>query len=619
MRETWALPDSYLMSIGLIGKNKFYLVAALLAVLAIGLHVSLAQPQDSANDTINPKRITEAVFHILKSGTIKVSGGLASANLTISVPQKGIESLKVIADKWKFINDSNGNTVLLLEWGNSAGDLKYSVDMSIRNSAVYTPMKKIGSGDSYLKANSQITFNDKMRDVAFPYSKSLEKAAELAMFVHNYIKYDLSLVGESKPSDWVMDNKRGVCVEYANLLSSLLKISGIPSRYVVGYAYSSVENKLVGHAWVEILAEDGTWIPLDPTWNEAGYLDATHVATAYQQDSNQTETFTYTTSGGKAEWARNPDTLELADYSESDVSQIKLRAGALNPEEKGYIIANITTGTCMISELRLNSCAGEDATEVLAVYSPAKEIFSCGNRELYWFFNVSRGLQDGFMYSCPVKLYSQTGSLAERPIVISGRTKTYGTPSISGPGTAATGQTFSLFANSKSKFIFYNDALGIHEDTEWALSFSKPSDSTFYLYSEGGLDVKTIKTAREREFNVDVLLPENATEGSNVTVSVRISNVAGSARAAAVTVAFGEATKKQTVTTSSGSASVANFTFIGVPAGRQEVHVSVIGNGIYTYDSVAEVTPLVPAAAPGTDILTGILSAILSFLHGIFG
>ena len=133
--------------------------------------------------------------------------------------------------------------------------------------------KAIGFDATYLKENDQVRFTPELRKTAFPFERSLKRAAELAIWVNNYIYYDLGLVGELKPSDWVYENRRGVCVEYANLLSALLKISGIPTRYVVGYAYSSVESKLIGHAWVEILASDGSWIPLDPTWLEAGYLD----------------------------------------------------------------------------------------------------------------------------------------------------------------------------------------------------------------------------------------------------------------------------------------------------------------------------------------------------------
>ncbi|MBS3053993.1 MAG: transglutaminase domain-containing protein [Candidatus Aenigmarchaeota archaeon] len=582
--------------------------AALLIALLLLLPFSLAE------DSINAKRITDATFHIVKSGTIKVGDSFDSANLTVSVPQKGIQSLKVNAQSWRFINDSNGNRVLLLEWKSRSADVTYEVDMTVKNKAIYTSMKKLGSSDAYLKPNSQITFNDKMRDAAFPYERTMERAAGLAIFVHDYLTYDLSLAGELKPSDWVMENRRGVCVEFANLLSSLLKISGIPTRYAIGYAYSSVENKLVGHTWVEILAEDGTWIPIDPTWNQAGYLDATHVVTAYQQDANQSETFTYTTSGGKSEWQRNDDVLELADYAESDVSHIRIETQSVSAGEKGYMQANITTGTCMIAELRMNACAGEDGS-VLDIYDPLKEIFACASREVYWFFNVSENLKPGFAYSCPVTIYSQTGSSAGKTIGISGERKHYETPSISGPGTVFTGEKFSLAADPPDGFIFYNDELGRNAAREWPLSFSRPGDNVFYMYAGGGLDVKTVSASREREFSVSVGMPENASEG-NVTISVGVTNVANSSRAAMISVTLGSGSKKQTLAINSGRSAQANFTF-ALAGGRYPVQVSVAANGIYSYDGMLEVKGNPPENAG--DIISSIFAFFESLLRGVFG
>ncbi|MBI4018959.1 MAG: transglutaminase domain-containing protein [Candidatus Aenigmarchaeota archaeon] len=582
--------------------------AALLIALLLCLPFSLAE------ESINPKRITEATFHIIKSGTIKMNGGIASANLTVSIPQKGIESLKVDAENWRLINDSNGNRLLLLEWGSRSADVPYKVEITVKNNAIYTSMKKLGSNDAYLKGNAQITFNDKMRDAAFPYERTLTRASQLAMFVHDYLTYDLSLAGELKPSDWVMDNRRGVCVEFANLLSSLLKISGIPTRYVIGYAYSSIENKLVGHTWVEILAEDGTWIPIDPTWNQVGYLDATHVVTAYQQDANQSETFTYSTYGGKAEWVRNDDVLDLADYSESDVSHIRIETKDFNAGEKGYIKANITTGTCMIAELRMNACASEGG-QVLLPYEPSKKVFACGSRELYWFFNVSESLKPTFVYSCPVTIYSQTGSSAQKTISISGEEKVYATPSISGPETAATGEKIYLVADSEEDFIFYNDDLGASTIKEWEFSFPRPGNNVFYLYSDGGLDIKTVKVSREREFIINVRMPENASEG-NVTISIGVTNIANSSRTAVVSVALGSNSKKQDITINSGRNAQANFTFAAT-GGKHAVQVSVASNGIYSYDGILEIKSNAPEG--NGNIISAILAFFESLLKGIFG
>lgn len=54
----------------------------------------------------------------------------------------------------------------------------------------------------------------------------------------------------------------GVCQDYAHILITLLKLAGIPARYVVGL----MEGEGQSHAWVEA-ACSGKWIGIDPTHN----------------------------------------------------------------------------------------------------------------------------------------------------------------------------------------------------------------------------------------------------------------------------------------------------------------------------------------------------------------
>lgn len=62
----------------------------------------------------------------------------------------------------------------------------------------------------------------------------------------------------------------GVCQDYAHILISLLRMSGIPARYVVGLISGEGES----HAWVELL-ENGFWYGIDPTnqsWVDENYV-----------------------------------------------------------------------------------------------------------------------------------------------------------------------------------------------------------------------------------------------------------------------------------------------------------------------------------------------------------
>jgi transglutaminase-like putative cysteine protease len=61
----------------------------------------------------------------------------------------------------------------------------------------------------------------------------------------------------------------GVCQDFAHLMLGLLRLSGVPCRYVSGYLH--VERKThepaQSHAWVEVYAPSAGWVPFDPTHN----------------------------------------------------------------------------------------------------------------------------------------------------------------------------------------------------------------------------------------------------------------------------------------------------------------------------------------------------------------
>ncbi|MDO5291787.1 MAG: transglutaminase family protein [bacterium] len=67
-----------------------------------------------------------------------------------------------------------------------------------------------------------------------------------------------------------MEQGGGVCQDYAHILITLLRMSSIPARYVVGLMCGEGES----HAWVEV-CQDGYWYGIDPTnqkWVDDSYI-----------------------------------------------------------------------------------------------------------------------------------------------------------------------------------------------------------------------------------------------------------------------------------------------------------------------------------------------------------
>ncbi|HLH81146.1 MAG TPA: transglutaminase family protein [Chthonomonas sp.] len=102
----------------------------------------------------------------------------------------------------------------------------------------------------------------------------------LIRLLHRVLEYAPGSTRVDTPIQQVLQQKRGVCQDFAHLMLAICRRQRIPSRYVSGYIYTgsgtkesgwSEEKHLIGgdamHAWVECLLPDGAWHGFDPTNN----------------------------------------------------------------------------------------------------------------------------------------------------------------------------------------------------------------------------------------------------------------------------------------------------------------------------------------------------------------
>ena len=102
----------------------------------------------------------------------------------------------------------------------------------------------------------------------------LSKARALTRFVHQFLDYRPGTAPQGVLS--LLVDRRGDCTEFADLLTTLARNAGLPSRTIFGLAYSDRENPAFAyHAWNELFV-DGGWIAMDPTWGQ-DRVDATHI------------------------------------------------------------------------------------------------------------------------------------------------------------------------------------------------------------------------------------------------------------------------------------------------------------------------------------------------------
>lgn len=102
-----------------------------------------------------------------------------------------------------------------------------------------------------------------------------EAAYDLMHRVHADFAYSKSATTVTSTLDDVLDQRAGVCQDFAHLFIAGMRGHGVAARYVSGYLATTPppgKERVVGadasHAWVEVWlpgAHGGSWLALDPT------------------------------------------------------------------------------------------------------------------------------------------------------------------------------------------------------------------------------------------------------------------------------------------------------------------------------------------------------------------
>ena len=101
------------------------------------------------------------------------------------------------------------------------------------------------------------------------------------LWVNDYVEYATGsefnkYYLQQKTAVETLLNRKGVCDEFANLATALLRSKNIPTRLAIGITFDG--TNWGNHAWIEVYSEmQKEWIPSDPTFRETGFVDATHI------------------------------------------------------------------------------------------------------------------------------------------------------------------------------------------------------------------------------------------------------------------------------------------------------------------------------------------------------
>jgi transglutaminase-like putative cysteine protease len=161
----------------------------------------------------------------------------------------------------------------------------------------------------FLTATRFVPFSDRLRKffwMARP--RRTEDVAEYVMrvvcFIRDQFGYDTGTTHVHSNLDEILNAGGGVCQDFAHLTLGVLRLAGVPARYVSGYIgphpdASGAPGEQASHAWIEALLPGAGWTGFDPTHRcrtdirhirvaiGRDYADAAPIRGVYRSDASQ--------------------------------------------------------------------------------------------------------------------------------------------------------------------------------------------------------------------------------------------------------------------------------------------------------------------------------------------
>ena len=246
------------------------------AVLAIVVAVGVAIPLLAQAGVIPQKEAVQSGVTVYKNSKATVdASNLPLGFVSVSYTGGKDVRIKVQITKtggttytYNLNNKGTAETFPLTE-----GDGKYTVKVfentrGTKYAQAYScslDLKLTSEFSPFLSSNQYVHFSDASKVVAKAaeltkgLTTDLDKVTEIYHYVINNITYDYQLAatvasGYLPDVDAVLESGKGICFDYAAVMSSMLRSQNIPCKLIVGYAGT------VYHAWINVYIEGVGWV-----------------------------------------------------------------------------------------------------------------------------------------------------------------------------------------------------------------------------------------------------------------------------------------------------------------------------------------------------------------------
>ena len=142
----------------------------------------------------------------------------------------------------------------------------------------------------FLRPNQYVDYADaantlaKAKELTAGETDALKKVEKVYDFVVGHLTYDAALAASVQSGylpelDKVLASGKGICFDYAALMTAMLRSQGVPCKLVVGYVGT---QEPAYHAWINVWTEDQGWVDgaiffdgsawqrMDPTFASSG-------------------------------------------------------------------------------------------------------------------------------------------------------------------------------------------------------------------------------------------------------------------------------------------------------------------------------------------------------------
>jgi len=146
----------------------------------------------------------------------------------------------------------------------------------------------------FLGASRYVPFSDRMRKFFWiarpnPNDDVAAYVRQVVAFVRDQFSYEPGVTRVYSTADEILTVGAGVCQDFAHLTIAILRLAGLPARYVSGYlapppgsSQAVTVEAQASHAWIEAQLPGHGWAGFDPT--HGCRVDARHIKVAIGRD-----------------------------------------------------------------------------------------------------------------------------------------------------------------------------------------------------------------------------------------------------------------------------------------------------------------------------------------------